>query len=78
MLAYSSRRIIALSNGKGKFEDSVMELYRELYYRLFGVMSDAVESLENREPIAAKRMLISALREAEERVLASEEELNPR
>ncbi len=55
-----------------------MELYRELYYRLFGVMSDAVESLENREPIAAKRMLISALREAEERVLASEEEQNPR
>ena len=54
-----------------------MELYRALYYRLFGVISDAVESLENHEPIAAKRILISALREAEERVLASEEEQNP-
>lgn len=48
-----------------------MELYRELYYRLFGVMADAVESLENGEPIAAKSLLIHALREAEERVLAS-------
>ena len=49
------------------------ELYRALYYRLFAVMADAVESLENQEPIAAKKMLIAALREAEEQILAAEE-----
>ena len=51
-----------------------MELYRELYYKLFAAMSDAVEALENGEPIAAKKALIAAMREAEERVIAGEEE----
>lgn len=51
-----------------------MDLYRELYYRLFAVISDAVESLENEEPIAAKKMLLSAMRYAEERVITAEEE----
>ena len=49
-------------------------VYRELYIKLFGVIADAVESLEKNEPLAARKMLILALREAEERVLTEEEE----
>ena len=50
------------------------EIYRQLYYRLFGAMADAVESLENQEPLAAKQILILAMREAEEKILSVEEE----
>ena len=50
-----------------------MEMYRELYYQLFAAMSDAVEALENGEPRWARRLLIAALREAEERVISREE-----
>ncbi len=51
-----------------------MELYKELYFKLVAAMADAVEALENREPDAAKQLLISAQQEAEEQVIAAEEE----
>ena len=50
-----------------------MELYRELYYKLFAAAADAVESLETGEPAAARKRLIAAMREAEERVMDREE-----
>ena len=48
-----------------------MNVYRELYYKLFGAIADAVESLERNEPAAAKKTLIAAMREAEEAVLTA-------
>ena len=51
-----------------------MNFYKDLYYKLFAVMADTVESLENNEPLAAKKVLIAAMREAEELVLSSERE----
>ena len=50
-----------------------MDFYKDLYYKLFAVVADAVESLENGEPNAAKKALIAAMREAEEAVIAAEE-----
>ena len=49
-----------------------MELYESLYYKLFAVMADAVESLEKNEPVAARKALISAMRDAEETVVSAE------
>ena len=49
-----------------------MNFYRDLYYKLFAVMADAVESLEHEEPIAARKMLVAAMQEAEEIVVAAE------
>ena len=51
-----------------------MNIYKDLYYKLFAVMADATESLENNEPLAAKKVLIAAIREAEEIVLSAESE----
>ena len=50
-----------------------MNFYESLYYRLFAVIADAVESLEQNEPIAARKALIVAMREAEETVVSAEE-----
>ena len=50
-----------------------MNFYRDLYYKLFAVIADAVESLENNEPIAARKVLIAATQEAEEIVISAEE-----
>lgn len=47
-----------------------MELYRELYYKLFAAIADAVDSLENDEPLAARKRLISAMRASEESVIS--------
>ena len=52
-----------------------MNFYKDLYYKLFAGMADAVESLEHGEPIAARKTLIAAMREAEEIVVAAEGEL---
>ena len=52
-----------------------MNFYRDLYFKLFAVIADAVESLERDEPAAAKKMLIAAMRDAEELVVSAEEEL---
>lgn len=46
-----------------------MELYRELYYKLFAAMADAVEALEKGDPLQARDILIAAQQKAEERVL---------
>ena len=51
-----------------------MGIYRELYYKLFGAAADAVESLERNEPVAAKNILVAAMREAEEAVISEEEQ----
>lgn len=51
-----------------------MNFYKDLYFKLFAVMADAEESLENNEPLAAKKVLIAAMREAEEIVLSAESE----
>ena len=49
-----------------------IDLYRELYFKLFSAIADAVEALENDEPMAAKKRLIAVLREAEEQVISQE------
>ena len=51
-----------------------MNLYKDLYFKLYAVMADAVESLENDEPLAAKKVLIAAMREAEEIVISAQSE----
>ena len=43
-----------------------MENYKDLYFKLFAAVADAVESLENNEPIAAKKKLMLAMLETEE------------
>ena len=50
-----------------------MELYRELYFKLFGVLADAVELLEAGNVWDAKRLLIRAQQEAEQRYIETEE-----
>ena len=54
-------------------EEITMNCYKDLYYKLFAVMADAVESLENNEPIAAKKVLLAAMRDAEEIVISAED-----
>ena len=47
-------------------EGKTMSFYKDLYFKLFGAMADAVESLEHGEPIAAQKALVAAMREAED------------
>ena len=49
-----------------------MNLYENLYYKLFAVIADAVESLEQGEPLAARKALIAIMRDAEEAVVSAE------
>ena len=49
-----------------------MNLYESLYYKLFAVIADAVESLEQNEPLAARKALIAAMRSAEDSVVSAE------
>ena len=51
-----------------------MNFYKDLYIKLFAPMADAAESLENNEPLAAKKRLIAAMQEAEEVVISAEDE----
>ena len=51
-----------------------MNFYKDLYYKLFAVVADAVESLEHDEPLAARKTLVAAMREAEELVVSAEGE----
>lgn len=51
-----------------------MEIYRELYYKLFAAMADAVEALERNEPAGARNALIAAMQEAEETILSAEDD----
>ena len=41
-------------------------LYKKLYFKLFGVLADAVELLENGNVWGAKRLLIKTQQDAEE------------
>ena len=41
-------------------------LYRKLYFKLFGILADAIELLENGNVWEAKQLLIKTQREAEE------------
>ena len=43
--------------------------YKQLYFHVFAAVADAVEALEQSEPIRAKQMLIAAMQEAEEQYL---------
>lgn len=51
-----------------------MNLYKDLYFKLFAVMADAVEALEKGELEYARKILIAAEQEAEEIVISAEEE----
>ena len=54
-------------------KDTGMNLYENLYYKLFAAIADAAESLEQDEPHAARKALIAAMRDAEETVVSVEE-----
>ena len=43
-----------------------MELYKEMYYKLFGALSDAIELLEKSKTAEAWELLITAQRRTEE------------
>ena len=47
-----------------------MNVYESLYYKLFAVIADAVESLDRGEPVAARGALITVMRDAEEAILS--------
>ena len=49
-----------------------MEQYRDLYYKLFAAMADAVELLERGEVLDARKCLIAAMQRAEELVIEEE------
>ena len=51
-----------------------MNLYKDLYFKLFAVMADAVETLEKGVAQYAKSILIAAEQEAEEIVISAEDE----
>ena len=51
-----------------------MNFYRDLYFKLFAVMADAVEWIERGDATYAKQLLIAAMREAEESYISAEEE----
>jgi hypothetical protein len=51
-----------------------MNLYKKLYFQLFAMIANAVESLESNEPNAARKTLIAAMRETEDLVIAAEGE----
>lgn len=53
-------------------EDERMEQYRDLYFKLFAAMADAVELLERDEPLDARKRLIAAMQRAEELVIEEE------
>ena len=46
--------------------------YKKLYFKLFAVLADAVEDLENGQPFLAKDRLIRVQQEAEEEYLQEE------
>ena len=56
-------------------EGKTMSSYKDLYFKLFGAMADAVESLEHGEPIAAQKVLVAAMREAEDAAISRDEGL---
>ena len=51
-----------------------MSLYKELYYKLFAAMADAVEDIEQANYGKALQRLITAQQEVEERYISAESE----
>ncbi len=51
-----------------------MSLYRELYYKLFAAVADAVEDIEQANYGKALQRLITAQQEAEEHYISTEPE----
>ena len=51
-----------------------MSLYKELYYKLFVAMADAVEDMEQANYGKAMQRLITAQQEAEERHISAQSE----
>jgi hypothetical protein len=51
-----------------------MSLYRELYYKLFAAVADAVEDIEQANYGNALQRLIIAQQEAEERYISAQSE----
>ena len=54
-----------------------MDLYKQLYLRLFNRVTDALILLDREEMTSAKDLLILAQQEAEERYLDAEEDEAP-
>ena len=50
-------------------------LYRKLYFKLFGILSDAVELLESGNVWDAQKLLIKAQREAEELYIENDDNM---
>ncbi len=48
-----------------------MSLYKELYFKLFAAIADAVEDMEQENYGLAKQRLIAAQQEAEERYISA-------
>ena len=51
-----------------------MNLFQDLYFKLFAVIADAVEALEDGDEAYARKLLIAAMQEAEEYYISAEEE----
>ena len=51
-----------------------MNFFKELYFKLFAVMADAVEALEKGDALYAKKIMIAAMQEAEELYISAEGE----
>ena len=49
-----------------------MSVYKELYYKLFGVIADAVDAIENGEPDTARNKLIACMNDTEDAVISSD------
>ena len=49
------------------------KLYKKLYFKLFGILSDAIALLENGKVAEAKQLLIKTRQEAEEFMEAANE-----
>ena len=51
---------------------AAMNLYRDLYYKLFAATADAIEALEKQDTQLARQILIAAEQAAEEAVIAED------
>ena len=49
-----------------------MNLYRDLYYKLFAATADAIEALEKQDIRLARQILIAAEQAAEEAVISED------
>lgn len=61
------------NNFKKPVRGDFMSLYKELYFKLFAAMADAVENMEQANYGLARQRLITAQQEAEEQYISTEE-----